>query len=201
MCGKCQVGLWEEEQICPGCGQANKGGLRHGKCGGRSDLLGLTNIWAYEGMAKKIITVAKYRGQFAALEVLCEFEMQRDDLDRFREFLSTKPILVPIPLYKTRFRERGFNQAEVIAELLAQKWSLPVKKLLTRVRDTGHQAGRERWMRMVSIREAFQVSAKGTVASIVLVDDVWTTGATMNEAARELSKAGFKRIWGLVLAH
>jgi ComF family protein len=116
-------------------------------------------------------------------------------------FMENGPVIVPVPLYPKRERERGFNQAEVIGRLVAGRWLLETKNLLLRVRDTGRQVGRDRVQRLDAMKEAFMLKTKDQLpTTVLLVDDVWTTGATMNECARVLKRAGVRFVWGLVLA-
>ncbi len=200
VCEKCEVGMWEEEQVCPSCGRNSRYGLRHKYC--RGDLEGLTCLWAYEGMARKLISNAKYKYLFGQLGELVKFE-GRIELEFFRRFLAAKPVIVPVPLHPNRLRERGFNQAEILANYEARITNLEVKDLLVRVKDTQRQVGRSRDERLNAMKGAFEINRNSLFVipnSILLVDDVWTTGATMREGAKVLRQAGVKRIWGLVLA-
>ena len=214
VCEKCDVGLWEEEQICPVCRQASRYGLRHRYCREPWSMDGLTCLWAYDGLARRMISQVKYKFYFDYLsELLSEVSVRvsaRPEMTNICDFLALKPVVVPVPLWPKRERERGFNQAEVIGRLVAGCWSLDMKNLLSRVRDTGRQVERTRKERLEAVNNAFRINeklpyfAKATQGSqnlrILLVDDVWTTGATMNECAKVLKRAGVKRVWGLVLA-
>ncbi len=125
---------------------------------------------------------------------------------KFNEFLKGKPVVVPVPLHPKRLRERGFNQAETVAKALATRHVLAYDShSLQRVKDTGHQVGRTRIERLLALEDAFSITPRPPLdprggANILLVDDVWTTGATMNECCMTLKKAGVKKVWGLVLA-
>jgi|SRR3989344_607568 len=205
VCSSCEVGLWEEEQICPTCGRNSRYGLRHKYC--RGYLEGLTVFWAYEGIARKLITGTKYKFYFDLLHELTSSSIarcfSRVEMSYLGEFLASKPVVVPVPLYPGRERERGFNQAEIISRSAVGHWSLVGSKLLVRARDTGQQVGKDRKSRVENVRGAFEVQASRSqrlASSVLLVDDVWTTGATMNECAKTLKSAGVKKVWGLVLA-
>jgi competence protein ComFC len=118
-------------------------------------------------------------------------------------FKGEENLIVPIPLHPARERTRGFNQAEVIAKLTADYLKLPVVKVLKRVRKTSPQIDLPKELREENVKNAFDlidksVSIKGK--SVILVDDVYTTGATMKEAAKVLKKNGVKEIKFLVLA-
>lgn len=110
--------------------------------------------------------------------------------------------LVPVPLHGRRERERGFNQAYILAELISKLsgWSGVVNEGLKRIRYTECQAGLGRVERLSNLRDAFVWVDVSVPNKILLVDDVYTTGATMNECAKILKKAGVKQVFGLVLA-
>lgn len=202
LCRACEVGVWEEEQICPHCARTSHFGERHRSCKG--PLAGVVCLWSYEGGIRKVIFQAKYRFYYAYLTQLWvwgRIRLYQEDLDEFRKFCSTHPVCVPVPLSSSRFRWRGFNQAEKLAELVAQEWGLTTENLLQRVHYSGSQTGRGRRQRIEAVKNSFRVRKSDSYpSSVVLVDDVWTTGATMRECAWELRKAGITRIWGLVLA-
>jgi ComF family protein len=102
--------------------------------------------------------------------------------------------LVPIPLGARRLRTRGYNQSLWLARALAQRWHLSVDaELLTRTRDTRTQTALTPAARLANVAGAFAVRIEGTIgaSAIVLVDDVFTTGATLAGAARALAQQGF----------
>ena len=123
----------------------------------------------------------------------------------------------PVPLHFTRRFWRGFNQAEMLADGLAVQSGLPLRHLLCRIRPTGHQARRKREERLKAMKGAFAMGlGLGLGRSflpfpnpnpnpipfcVYLVDDLTTTGATLEECAKVLKKAGVRRIEGIVLAH
>jgi ComF family protein len=172
---------------------------------------GLTCLWAYEGVARKIVTISKYKYYFDVLRELTSLTVARlhseSEFHFFRRFLATEPEIVPVPLWPKREKQRGFNQAEVIAKIVGRQWALGTRNLLLRVRDTGRQVGRTKQERLKAVEGAFTINSKYEILSskevpkkALLVDDVWTTGATMNECAKVLKQAGVRCVWGLVLA-
>ena len=107
--------------------------------------------------------------------------------------------LVPIPLHRRRLRARGFNPSLVIARELARKTGVEVRHALVRTRDTTSQTGLSRSARRRNVANAFAV--RGEVPERVwLVDDVVTTGATLEAAAHTLRRAGAKEVVGICLA-
>lgn len=113
-------------------------------------------------------------------------------------------LIVPIPLSTARYRERGFNQAELITTEIAAHLAKPFEtSLLLRIKNTVAQSTiRGIRARQENLEGSFLVQGAEKIHGkrILLVDDVWTTGATMNTAAAELKKAGAKRVIGLVIA-
>jgi len=112
--------------------------------------------------------------------------------------------LVPLPLHPSREKERGFNQSELLAEIISKTFNLPLEKnILIRAKNTRAQAELTDWEeRQANLQNAFTVADPENLKgkNIILVDDVYTSGATMSAAAETLHKAGAKKIIGLVLA-
>jgi len=103
-------------------------------------------------------------------------------------------VLAPIPLHPRRLRQRGYDQAGLLARGAGNRFDLPVAPLLRRVRETGQQVGRDRLARARNVRGAFAAAAGVRGLRICLVDDVMTTGATASAAAEALLLAGAARV-------
>ena len=117
--------------------------------------------------------------------------------------LDSIDLVLPVPLHPTRLRERGFNQAVLIAARLAEHFSLPLcYDNLIRLRSTRPQVGLSSEERKKNVSGAFGLARAEDVIgrSILLVDDVFTTGATMNECAQVLKKDGALRVYALTAA-
>jgi len=101
-------------------------------------------------------------------------------------------LVVPVPLHPARQRERGFNQAALIAEAMGKRVPAPIRPVLERVRYTTTQTAFDRSERMENLHGAFRLRKKGNVRGlrVLLIDDVLTTGATLSECARVLKEAG-----------
>ena len=171
---------------------------------------------SYDGGLRELVHLLKYNGVRPAAKVLGrmladvfsalepEFEQARLD----RGMFDQQPVLViPVPLYKIRRRQRGFNQAELIARA-ALKFH-PVRErmqlapeLLQRTRDTHSQIGLTSHQRRENLRGAFAATraAEVTGREVILVDDVYTTGTTATECARVLRRAGARRVWVATVA-
>jgi ComF family protein len=112
------------------------------------------------------------------------------DDERLRE--RRFDIIVPVPLHPTRQRERGFNQASLLAESLSAQISTPSQPVLERIRYTTTQTALDRAERMENLHNAFRLRKNADVRGlrVLLIDDVLTTGSTLSECARVLKRAG-----------
>lgn len=146
-----------------------------------------------------------------------KYKFNQELADYFSEILSEKIgelsmtsdrsiILIPIPLHKKRLNERGFNQSEVLANHLAKQCpEVQVLNLLLRDRYTGQQAKLDRESRHKNLQNAFSLNKKfvhkySSKNLYFIIDDVCTTGATIESGAGVLKKNGFEKIYGLVVA-
>lgn len=124
------------------------------------------------------------------------------------QLLDNKPnfsdfILIPIPLDEKRLRWRGFNQAEEIAKKLSKFLGIPLMlKCLIKIKETPPQVELSKKERKETVKGIFSSQKQEKIyrKKILLVDDIYTTGATMEEAAKVLKKAGAKQVWGVVVA-
>jgi ComF family protein len=133
-------------------------------------------------------------------------------MGRVRPETDGPSVLIPIPLAKKRLRERGYNQSEKLARALARQWRIPVLlDVLVRTRETPTQTALTPGTRLANVAGAFETRnvELGTgnssafrlpSSTLILVDDVFTTGATLAEAARALAQAGAKRVLGVTFA-
>ena len=112
-------------------------------------------------------------------------------------------LIIPVPLHRSRLRQRGFNQAVLLGRVLSRRLSLPMMMdALVRTRPTEPQIELSAAERRVNVKGAFSVARPDHVAGkrILLLDDVMTTGSTMNECAKELKKAGAKMVIAVTIA-
>lgn len=110
--------------------------------------------------------------------------------------------LVPIPLHRRRKAHRGYNQAELLALALGERMNIPVyPRLLTRVRDTVPQKKLNPGERQNNLKKAFNISGNDVKSKVtVVIDDIYTTGTTIDEAARVLKEAGADKVYFIALA-
>jgi ComF family protein len=142
------------------------------------------------GIVRKLVHEFKYHRQFHLRHPVANWLMETLEDPRLRELRFD--IIVPVPLHPARERERGFNQAQLLAELLSAKVSIPVRPVLERIRYTTTQTAFDRAERMENLRDAFRLRKKVHVQDlrVLLIDDVLTTGSTLSECARVLKRAG-----------
>jgi len=186
-----------ERPICPVCGQAAIGGKTHPRCQTKYSLDGLTSIFVYESLIKEAIGQLKYK-------FITDLAEELVNLVPESKLYSEAKILLPLPLHPRRQRWRGFNQAELLGEILAKKFNWPLRReVLERYRYTQPQVKLKAKERKKNIRGAFRIKPKVKIdkqLKVWLFDDVWTTGSTLREAGQVLKRAGTEEVWGLTLA-
>lgn len=147
----------------------------------------------FEGDVRRALLEAKFRGKTALLPPLATAAAE-----------AVPPAwridaVVPIPLHRGRQRQRGYNQAALIAKAVARRLDLPLAGgLLRRSRATPPQAALPAADRATNLRDAFE--ARPTIGEVLLIDDVTTTGATFEAAARALLNSGATRVYALAIA-
>lgn len=142
------------------------------------------------GLVRKLVHEFKYGRQRYLRHPLSAWLGETIDDSRLRG--RRFDLIVPVPLHPTRERERGFNQATLLAELFSRRIRVPLRLALERIRYTTTQTAYDRAERMENLHEAFRLRKKVNVRGlrVLLVDDVLTTGSTLSECARILKKAG-----------
>jgi len=232
LCRACREKIkLNEKLICPICKKESPWGKVCPSCQGGSFFDGVIVAAPYEQeLLQDLIHTYKYQFipglqeplselMITIIKSLIECKQERlgkiidsgigsFELNKFMEmpkvFLEPKKvIIIPVPLHRKRLKERGFNQAELLAQKLNSFLGARVEaKILFRQRYTRPQAELGALDRKENIKGAF-VCVPGTNLNgqnIILLDDVFTTGATMQECARALKQAGAGEIYGLVLA-
>jgi ComF family protein len=153
------------------------------------------------GPARTLIHALKYRG---GTYVAGDVEVVFRELPDLEAFLAGA-VLVPVPLHPRKERERGYNQSRLIADAISRACGgVPVREVLRRVVDTSTQTRLGREQRQANLKNAFALASPGALSgapSCVLVDDVFTTGSTLNACARLLRDAGCPRVDVLTLGH
>lgn len=184
-CGKALNG--QEEEYCSDC---KKG--RHFYDRGRA-------LFRYDDRMKASIAAYKYKGR-REYKFYYSQEMGR----AFgQQVIRWQPeVLIPIPLYPSRKRKRGYNQAELLAIELGKIWKIPVDgKSLKRVRKTLPQKNLNDKKRRENLKTAFEMSSGAAVYdTVLLIDDIYTTGSTIDAAARVLKENGVRKVYFLCIS-
>jgi ComF family protein len=151
-------------------------------------------------LVRNLVHAFKYGHQRHLRHPLAEWlgETLNDSRLRGRRF----DLIVPVPLHPARERERGFNQATLLAELFARQVEAPLRPVLERIRYTTTQTAYDRAERMENLHNAFRLRKKANVRElhVLLIDDVLTTGSTLSECARVLKEAGAISVYAATAA-
>jgi len=212
-CLICDKELNQEEYLCSSCFDTieyfksfpcficNRGTFDSGICPACSEKTKINNIFVAtkytDSVAGKVVEAVKYNFMETMVGTMSAIlEKAIDD----KNYLLNA-LLIPIPLHRKRFAERGFNQAEELARRLAIKYNCDVdEKLIKRVKYTGQQAKLDRDGRLVNLKDAFFCTGQPS-EKVIIVDDVLTTGSTFVEAAKVLNANGAKEIYCVAVCH
>jgi competence protein ComFC len=187
-CGAPFFGKVESSRSCPHCYLLDPIFKR-----GRS-------IFLLRGVGKEIIHCFKYHQGFHLLKDIKCILKEGKGIKDFVEGAT----LVPVPLHSKKLRERGFNQSLLFARMLANLYKLPMREILQRVVDTPTQTLLNRKKREHNLKNAFALSSKINLdpkEKYLIVDDVFTTGSTLNACCKVLKNAGAKNLYILTLGH
>jgi ComF family protein len=181
-------------------------GITHPGCKKRYSLNGVLSSVKYNGVMKKALYRFKYAPYIKQIETVL-IELFYEGLiqkELFHTLRLKNAVFVPIPLHPEKLKSRGYNQAEILANGIAKEMGMESKNVLYRQKKTQSAFTLTREQRQKNIDEAFAIKTDVVLTpdmTILLVDDIVTTGATLSEAAKLLKKNGVKRVWGVTLAH
>jgi ComF family protein len=203
LCTDCRPTVpWLPTDVCPRCAARSSGGRVCRRCAGsgaRRHLASVRAACTFDGVVRTAIHHLKFRQARYMASLLAQL---------LAKGLARRPIeadlVLPVPLSPSRHRQRGYNQSELIALAVKRLGHLPAPSpdSLTRVRDTRPQVGLPAAERLRNLRGAFRCEAPKLVAGrrCLLIDDVMTTGATLEACAEPLVQAGAERVRALVVA-
>lgn len=162
-------------------------------------------VFKYRGVIRKAIISLKYKFAYDIADELVSRLANSLITNKF--FANKKFVLIPIPLYWRRENFRGFNQSEILGKKIAEKmnWKF-IPDLLVRNKNTKPQVGLKGFARHQNLSGVFSINpdylsnSLVIYSSIVLFDDVYTTGSTIKEAKKILQKAGFNKVYSLTIA-
>lgn len=185
-CEKCGREIYDDSKLCFDCAGS---GAKYDK---------VYSVLNYEGVVAGLIYRLKYGGEKYLAKYLARFMV-----DRLKEANVKFDIIVPVPLNKNRFKKRGFNQAELLADEIASELNTQAVSCMDRVVDTPFQARLTREERLTNLKDAFVIGDKSLVKgkTVLIIDDIFTTGSTINECATVLFKAKAKSVIAITLSH
>jgi ComF family protein len=199
-------GCWEALPLLTGnlcrCGSPLQGSAEEecGRCRrGRSVLLEGVSLGTYEGPLRDCVIALKYHGRHRTATRLADRLLANA---RCRDILKASDVVLAVPLHVERERQRGFNQAHLLAGALARGASLPRSNELVRTRNTKTQTDLAAPERRRNVRGAFATVRAGALggARVALVDDVITTGATLRACAQALLGSGAREVRSITVA-
>jgi ComF family protein len=187
------------------CKRLSYDGKTHPGCTTPSCVDGLVSFFRYNTVIRSAIKAMKYRLVSDAVTEFTEM-IPKTSYNFIYDYISlANAVIQPVPLHPKRLRERGFNQAELLSRQLGMRLQIPVRmNFLKRIRYTQPQASlkdrRDRLKNMNDVFSSDHIPMEKTGMTVILVDDVFTTGATMRSAAAILKKAGVPSVWALTMA-
>lgn len=187
-CKRCGKPIrYDEKEFCHDCANSQVS-YEQGK-----------NVWLHKGPVRWSIYQFKYHnrrvyGEFYAQELYRLYGKQLKDWGI--------QVIIPVPLHKKRKRKRGYNQAEIIAKHLGKLSGLPVEtKAVIRVQNTKPQKELNHKDRKKNLREAFRVTKRWrSPQNVLLIDDIYTTGNTIDAVAKVLKEKGANKVWFLTIS-
>jgi len=185
--------------LCPKCGRPQSSAILCSSCiGWQAEIDGIRSPFRFDGAIRQAIHQLKYGNLRALAELLAPW---------LNDYLVSNPVpgevLVPVPLHHKRLRERGYNQSSLLAKELGKLTNLPVVDgCLIRQRYAPPQARTSTVdERRSNVANAFSCRDRRLEGKqVLLIDDVSTSGSTLDACARALKEAGATTVWGLVLA-
>lgn len=168
---------------------------------------------AYQGIVRRAIKEIKYRGTYDLVAELVEIWIPKRP--------EGEVLVTSVPMWGGKKWVRGYDQAELIARVVARRWGVEYRELLVRTRETRPMYGLKKGEREENVRGAFEINPKSKISNykqiqnstqirntkyemrnriLVLIDDVWTSGATIRECVRVLKQAGWEKVLPMALA-
>lgn len=201
VCHSCSIGrfLLENESVCEKCGRLILKGKRCSLCS--------TNVYAFD-MGWGLL---QYEGYVHSAIYRLKYSDRRDTGKAMGRFMAKKngvkikglgiEAIIPIPLHKKRFKQRGYNQAAVIAKAISSELNIPMDEhVLNRIKWTVPQSKLSPKARKSNLEGAFLINKPVRYKRILLIDDIYTTGNTMHQCAKILKEAGIQHVYFYTVA-
>jgi ComF family protein len=194
VCNDCIATLAYPDR-CFNCKKLSLGALTCTKCKTKTPITAQCVVTGHEGLGKKLVHSTKYGASREGADLMGRLISER------LPYLDKETIVVPVPTSNSRKRQRSFDQAERMAQAIARHRKLDYDTLIYRITKT-HQVGATRKDRILHMQGAFSVRTRSDLrgVTVVLVDDVATTGATIESAARSVREFGASRVIAALFA-
>lgn len=189
-----------KRNTCFYCDKPSPLGLTHPKCKKKKGIDGHISLYLYGGLFKRLLQESKYKGAHAVLRTLLSFPQKRAMEDVWRWNSLWNPTVMSIPLHSQRQRERGFNQSEIITNAYFHS-QFAKETLIKRIDNTPHLAHiQNKSERKRKIKGAFAYCGSSVPKTVLVVDDVITSGSTILECAKVLKENGVQAVLAFSLA-
>jgi competence protein ComFC len=183
-------------QTCGICNRITPNGKTCPRCRRKTELYSVLSYgYLKDPIMKKIVYSFKYEKLSAMAPTLAQML-----IDKITEENLNFDLIVPVSISRKRKAWRGFNQAELLAKGISNKLGIPAENAVAKVKDTKTQVGLTKKQRLENLKSAYKCIGDVQGKSILLIDDVITTGSTLTEIADVLKKSGAKRIMAATIA-
>lgn len=203
MCASCLEKLNIKIQLfCPVCYCNNSGGRVCLRCKNKSFLDGVISLADYKNdIISELVKKLKYEYVEEIAGIFGKIFKKSLQTNNFQDLFIGDCVFIPVPLHQRRFLIRGFNQSKLIADEFSRFCNVSVlKDILVRTRFTIAQAQLNGVERRKNLQGAFKIKKPINYRKVILVDDVFTTGSTLQECAKVLKQAGVGEVWALTVA-
>ena len=197
-CDKCKKSLpFNNGNICEVCGAKISGVGKCVICGTKKFFEIARAPFLYDGIIKKLIYNFKYNNAKYLFKPLSKYMVEC-----YIKNKMNADLIIPIPLHFKKLKQRGYNQSELLSIEISKILNIPVLNALSRIRDTSTQTNLTFKERKENMKRAFKINDSAIKGkNVLLVDDVYTSGATIKEACKVLNSASVNKIYVLTLAH
>jgi ComF family protein len=175
------------------CRRISNNYLTHHDC----NIYGINSVfigWKYNTVSKKIISQFKYKYSYKLANLISDLLIKRLYETNFLKKVNPNTILIPIPIHSRHFIDRGFNQSSLIAENISKEFNIPVVDDALFRRGSSKSQARSSIIERKGLKDVFYLKRKLSNQNIIILDDVVTTSATINSAARVLNGNSIKAI-------
>lgn len=154
--------------------------------------------YAYNEPVSKLLFDYKYNGCFSYHKFISELIFRNS-----KEVLNQNDFITFVPMHRKKQWTRGYNQSELLARSLSKRAKIPLINVLQKAKNTKSQADLNREERLKNLDDAFEINSNISLLdrSVIIIDDVITTGSTLNECAKVLKSVGAREVIGVVFAH